>query len=253
MNATVCVGGTACNNVIFVSATSLNCIAPAKSGGIYPIVVINPDSGFSVATHVVVKYNTGGDKLTITRTLFAMGATVSIRGTVCISVIVDNSTSLACVAPATGDTAIVVTIPDTGYSTATAVVVKYAASPASPPTVTAVSPIAQANNFAGGTTITITGTNFIAAPAVSIGGDACISVNVVSAIHHLPSSCYAKSGGIHAVVVTNPDTGHSVATDVVVTYQSVGWKTLSGLQTALTAVYHWREAISFRGSRRSPQ
>eukprot|EP00798_Chlamydomonas_sp_ICE-L_P022679 gene22679-29832_t len=162
---------------------------------------------------------------------------------------------------ATGDTAIVVTIPDTGYSTATAVVAKYAASPASPPTVTAVSPIAQANNFAGGTTITITGTNFIAAPAVSIGGDACISVIVVSALHHLPSSCYAKSGGIHAVVVTNPDTGHSVATDVVVTYQSVqlissysvGWKTLSGLQTALTAVYHWREAISFRGSRRSPQ
>eukprot|EP00798_Chlamydomonas_sp_ICE-L_P022678 gene22678-29831_t len=129
MNATVSVGGTACNNIIFVSATSLNCIAPAKSGGIYPIVVINPDSGFSVATHVVVKYNTGnpttqaynllgGDKLTITGTLFAMGATVSIRGTVCISVIVDNSTSLTCVAPGKSAGSYAVVVTNNGFSTA---------------------------------------------------------------------------------------------------------------------------------------
>ena len=57
--ATVGIGGDACTSVTLVGATSITCVAPAKSGGTYAVVVTNPDKSFSLATTVVVTYQSG--------------------------------------------------------------------------------------------------------------------------------------------------------------------------------------------------
>lgn len=50
---------TLCTNVTVVSNTTITCTAPAKSGGTYPVVVINPDLGYSISTKVVIIYQSG--------------------------------------------------------------------------------------------------------------------------------------------------------------------------------------------------
>eukprot|EP00798_Chlamydomonas_sp_ICE-L_P024847 gene24847-10503_t len=79
-----------------------------------------PPTVTSVSPVVQTKNLLGGDTLTITGTLFVMGATVSIGGTACTSVTFVSATSITCTAPAkpAGSYPVVVTNLDAGYSTA---------------------------------------------------------------------------------------------------------------------------------------
>eukprot|EP00798_Chlamydomonas_sp_ICE-L_P022659 gene22659-29809_t len=150
-----------------------------------------------VRTHFLL----GGDNLTVTGTLFAMGANVSVGDTDCTNVTFVSVTSLSCFAPAkpAGNYSVVVTNPDTGYSNATTVMVTYTA-------------------YNGGNNLTITGTLFVDGANVSVGGTACTNVTFVNATS-LSCLAPAKPAGNYSVVVTNPDTGYSDATTVVVSYQ----------------------------------
>eukprot|EP00798_Chlamydomonas_sp_ICE-L_P026429 gene26429-17529_t len=262
INATVTIGGTACINVTVASATSLNCTAPAKPAGIYAVVVTNPDTGFSNATTVVVKYPSGpiaspptvtfvtpviqtkflagGDILTISGTWFVNSSTVIIEAAgfvdmalgglananvptssmaeapafananaaFCSTITVVSNTTITCTAPAKsgGTYPVVVINPDLGYSLAFNVVVIYQSE--TPPTVTAVSPIFQANNLSGGDLLTITGTGFVRSATVSVGGTQCTNVTFVSATT-LTCTAPSKLGGSYPIVVTNPDSGFS--------------------------------------------
>src|SRR2546427_9167840 len=78
-------------------------------------------------------------------------------------------------------------------------------------TVTAVSP--ATGLLAGGTSVTITGTNFVGVTSVTIGGNELVSRTVVSP---------AKITG------TTPAATGPGATDVVVTSSSHGWGGCSG-------------------------
>ena len=70
------------------------------------------------------------------------------------------------------------------------------------PTVTAVSP--NFGSTAGGTSVRVTGTNFVATPTVSIGGAAATGVTFVNATT-LTATTGARSAGLVNVFVTNPD------------------------------------------------
>jgi Concanavalin A-like lectin/glucanases superfamily/IPT/TIG domain len=70
-----------------------------------------------------------------------------------------------------------------------------------PPTVTSISP--TAGSTAGGTSVTITGTNFTGATGVTIGGAAATSVVVVSATS-ITAITPARTAGAKDVVVTTP-------------------------------------------------
>ena len=82
------------------------------------------------------------------------------------------------------------------------------------PTVTAISP--NSGTTAGGTNVTITGTNFTGATGVTIGGAAATGVTVVSATS-ITATTPAGSAGTASVVVTTP--GGSNAANTLFTYQ----------------------------------
>jgi len=74
--------------------------------------------------------------------------------------------------------------------------------PSPAPTVTSVSPTAGA--LAGGTSLSITGTGFLAGATSAVGGTACTSPNVLSSTS-LSCMLPSKSAGTYAVTVTNTD------------------------------------------------
>ncbi len=145
----------------------------------------------------------GGTAVTITGTNFVAGATVSFGGAAATNVSVASATSITADTPAdtpahaAGTVDVVVTNPDlqsgtlaSGYT--------YAAAP----TVASVSP--ASGPAAGGTAVTITGTNFVAGATVSFGGAAATNVSVASATS-ITADTPAHAAGPVDVVVTNPD------------------------------------------------
>eukprot|EP00798_Chlamydomonas_sp_ICE-L_P028595 gene28594-31762_t len=237
----VMIGDSPCSTATYVSATTIICVAPAMmAAGNYSVEVTNPDTRFRIAENVIVQYTSfsgtsptvssvspiiqpkhvlGGDKLTITGTLFAAGATVSVGGTTCPNVTVVSATSITCIAHAkpAGEYAVVVTNLDTGVFTS--VKFLYVEYLGTRPVVTAASPLTLAQG--GGSNLTITGTLFAAGASVMVGETACPGVVFMNATT-TSCSCIApaKLPGIYAVVVTNLDTGYSMETTVVVRYLS---------------------------------
>ena len=112
--------------------------------------------------------------MTITGTNFAAGATVKFGATAATNVVVVSSTSITATTPAGSAGAVTVTVTVGGQSGSLASGYTYAVVP----TVSSVSP----NNgpAAGGTAVTITGTNFAAGATVKFGATAATSVVVVS-------------------------------------------------------------------------
>jgi hypothetical protein len=72
-----------------------------------------------------------------------------------------------------------------------------------PPTVTSVAP--SSGPTAGGTAVTITGTNFVSGATVTFGGTAATGVTFVSATQ-IDATTPAHAAGAVDVTVTNPDT-----------------------------------------------
>src|SRR6185503_380715 len=87
-------------------------------------------------------------------------------------------------------------------------------APVPAPTLTAVSP--TSGPTAGGTTITLTGTNFVSGATVRVGGTAATNVTFVSATQ-LTARTPAGTAGARDVQVTNPD-GQSATRTGAFTY-----------------------------------
>ena len=155
------------------------------------------DGGFDYAEH---RTAAGGTSVTITGTGFLAGATVTLGGTAATNVNVASSTSITATTPAhaAGAVSVVVTNSDAqsgslnnGYTYR---------NPA--PTVTSITP--TTGTAAGGTSVTITGTGFLAGATVSLGGTAATGVNVVGSTS-ITATTPAHAAGAVNVVVTNTD------------------------------------------------
>jgi hypothetical protein len=172
------------------SATSTISISP---GGLAPTVtVIVPTSGPAA----------GGTAVTITGTSFAAGATVALGGVAATGVTVVNATTITATtgAHAAGAVNVVVTNPG-GLSGTLASGFSYGSLPP-PPTVTSITP--NSGSTAGGTGVTITGSNFVAGATVALGGVAATGVTVVNATT-ITATTSAHAAGAVNVVVTNPN------------------------------------------------
>lgn len=211
---TVSVGGTPCTSPTRVSATQATCVMPAKTAGPYAVVLSNADgqsatrnNGYTyigpAPTLTAVTPNAGalagGTSVSITGANFVSGATVTFGTSAATSVSVVNSALITCVTPsrAAGSVTVSVTNPDAQVGSQAAAYTYQAA-----PTVTAISP--TSGTLSGGTSVTITGTNFRSGASVSIGGNASSSVTVNSSTS-ITATTPAGTLGAKNVSVTNSD------------------------------------------------
>ena len=209
--ATVTFGSAAATNVVVVSGTQITATTPAGSAGAVLVTVSNPGGqsgglagGFTyIAPPTVTNVSpnngpaAGGTLVTITGTNFVSGATVTFGGTAATNVTVASSTTITATTPVhTSGTAAVTVTNSSGLSGSLAGGFMYIGQP----TVTAVSP--SSGPTAGGTAVTISGTNFAVGATVTLGGSAASNVVVVSATQ-ITATTPAANAGTVTVTVTN--------------------------------------------------
>jgi hypothetical protein len=210
--ATVQFDTASATSVVFVNATTITAVTPAHTAGTANVTVRNPDTqqgtlaaGFTYFAPPTVSSvspssgpTAGGTPITITGTGFRAGATVTLGGNSATSVVVVNATTITATTPTgAGTVSVQVTNTDT-QSGSLASAFTYLP----PPTVSSVSP--NSGPTAGGTSITITGTNFRAGATVTVGGNPATSVVVVNATR-ITATTPAGAGTV-SVQVTNTDT-----------------------------------------------
>ena len=209
---TVKFGSAAAANVTVVSSTTITATTPAGNAGAVTVTVTNTvgQSGSLASGYTYIVQPTvssvspnsgvaaGGTAVTITGTNFATGATVTFGSTAATNVVVVNSTTITATTPAGTAGAVTVTVTVGGQSGSLAGGYTYIGTP----TVTSVSP----NNgpTAGGTSVTITGTNFATGATVKFGSNAATSVVVVSST---TITATTPAGSVGAVTVTVTNTG----------------------------------------------
>jgi hypothetical protein len=184
----VAFGASAGTSVTVVSATSLTVTSPAGSNTV-DVKVTNPlgtsaanvNDLFAYAAPTVTALSVhtgaagGGTSVTVTGTNFVPGASVSFGASAGTSVTVVSATSLTVTSPAGSNTVdVTVTTPLGTSTTSVNDLFAYAT-----PTVTAVGP--NLGRTAGGTSVTVSGTNFVPGATVAFGASAGTSVTVVSA------------------------------------------------------------------------
>ncbi len=146
--------------------------------------------------------------MTITGSGFLTGATVSLGGTAATNVNVVGSTSITATTPAHAAGAVTVTVTNSDAQSGSLTNGYTYRNPA--PTVTSITP--NTGSSAGGTSVTIAGTGFVAGATVSLGGTAATAVNVGSSTS-ITATTPAHAAGAVNVVVTNPDTQSGTLTN----------------------------------------
>jgi pimeloyl-ACP methyl ester carboxylesterase len=213
--ASVTIGGTVATSITVVSSTQIAATTPAHAAGAVNVIVTNADaqsatlaSGFTfvvpaptISAIVPTSGTTaGGTAVNITGTNFASGASVTIGGTAATSITVGSSTQITATTPAHAAGAVNVIVTNADAQSATLASGFTYVAPA--PTISAIAP--TSGTTAGGTPVTITGTNFASGASVMIGGTAATSVTVVSSMQ-ITATTPAHGAGAVNVVVTNPD------------------------------------------------
>ena len=159
------------------------------SGGTIPLTVssISPNSGPAA----------GGTAVTITGANFAAGATVKFGTTAATNVVMVNGTTITATTPAGSAGTVTVTVTVGAQSGSLTAGFSYIGTP----TVSSVSP--NTGSTAGGTEVTITGTNFATGATVKFGTTAATNVVMVSGTE-ITATTPAGSAGAVTVTVTNP-------------------------------------------------
>ena len=138
----------------------------------------------------------GGTPVTIGGANFVTGATVTIGGVAATNVSVVSSTTIQATTAARTAGAADVTVTIDGRSSTLASAFNYLALP--PPTLSSISP--TSGSTSGGTTVTLTGTNFASGATVTIGGVAATGVTVLGSTS-LRAITGARAAGVADVVV----------------------------------------------------
>jgi len=207
-------GGTSATGVSAVNSTSITATTPAHAAGAVTVVITTPNGTatgtgaytYSEAPPTFVSIvpssgrTAGGTGVTITGTNLIGATAVAFDGTSATGILVVSSTSITATTPAhaAGAVTVVITTPN-GTATGT-----NAYTYVSPPTFTSITP--NSGPTAGGTTVTIAGTNFVSGGSfgVTIGGSPATSV-VRTSSTQITAVTPAGTGGAKDVVITNND------------------------------------------------
>lgn len=213
--ATVSFGGAAAA-VGAVTATSVTVTTPAHAAGAVAVSVTNPDgqsstqaAGFTyvlpppAVTSLAPASGTtlGGTSVTVTGAGFQAGASATLGGSpAVVGALTASSLTLTTPAHAAGPVALAVTNPD-GQAATLPAAFTYVAPPLPPPTLSGLAPASGPD--AGGTAVTLAGSNFQAGATVTFGG-ASAAVGAVSATA-ITAVSPGHLVGLVDVTVTNPD------------------------------------------------
>jgi hypothetical protein len=202
-------GGIAATSLSILDSTTITCITPARSAGAVGIIVTTgggSSGAFSSFTYITPPNITsisqltgstaGGTNVTITGTNFTGATSVTFDGLAATTINVVNSTTITCITPAhnAGAVGIIVTTgggPSGEFSSFTYI---------TPPSITDISPSSGINT--GGTSVTITGTNFTGATSVTFGGVAATSLNIVNSTTISCITPAVYSDGAVGIIVT---------------------------------------------------
>ena len=167
----------------------------AVSGPVPTVSGVSPNSGSTA----------GGTAVTITGTNFVAGATVTFGATAATNVVVVNGTTITATAPAGSAGAMTVTVTNPGGQSGN---LANGFTYVAPPTVSTVSP--NGGSAAGGTAVTITGTNFAAGATVTFGGIAATNVVVVNGTT-ITATTPAGAGAVTVTVTVDGESGSSAS------------------------------------------
>ena len=221
--ATVVFGNVPAAKINSVTSTSIEAVTPVHDAGNVDVTVTNPDTrsdtllvaftfagspppiGGPAPTISSVLPNSGpvigGTVVTITGTDFQSGATVTFGQSPAAAVVFNSATQLKATTPAhaAGPVDVIVRNPDTQSATVSG---GFTYQPVPAPTIISLLPTSGPE--AGGTLVTVWGTNFLAGATVSFGGVAAASVTVTSATQ-LGAVTPPHAAGVVDVRVTNLD------------------------------------------------
>jgi hypothetical protein len=174
----------------------------------------------------------GGTSVTITGTNLADATEVKF-GSAAASIVTQTATTITATAPAgTGIVDVKVTGPGGTSATGSATKFTYTAASSSTPTVTALSP--SSGQEAGGTSVTITGTNLAAASAVKFGTAAA---SIKSKTATTVKVVAPKGTGVVDVTVTTPAGTSAISAADKYTYiKSLSLQSLSNTVTKVTSL-----------------
>ncbi len=213
--ATVTFGSAAATNVVVVNSTTITATTPAGSAGAVTVTVTVSGQSGSVSsgyTYVVapavrsVSPNSGstagGTSVTITGANFAAGATVTFGGTAATQRgggeqhdhHGDDASGHAA-------GAVTVTVTVGGQSGSLANGFTYIGLP----TVSSVSP--NSGSTAGGTAVTITGTNFATGATVTFGAAAATNVTVMNSTTITAATPAGSAGAVTVTVTVSGQSG----------------------------------------------
>jgi hypothetical protein len=235
-------GGIPATSYTVNSDTSITAVAPAEPAGTVDVTV-NTYSGFS-ATSVADQFTytapvptvtavtpssgttAGGTGVAITGTGLS-GATAVSFGTVAASGFsVVNDTTITATAPSQAAGTVDVTVTTPGGTSATGAADHFTYNAAPLPSVSAVNP--NSGSTAGGTVVTITGSSFTGATAVSFGSTAAVSFNINSDVS-ITATAPAGSAGTVDITVTTPSGTSSTSVSDHFTYSSVSAPTVTAV------------------------
>jgi hypothetical protein len=207
--------GVAATNVTFVDSNTITCTTPAHAAG--TVAVGESDSkGTATAlssgfTYVAVPTVTtispasgplaGGAAVTIIGTALTDATAVTFGGTNAASFTVNSDTQITAITPAKAVGPVTVAVMTAGGTGSKSSGYTYVAAP----TVTGVSP--ASGPAAGGTGVTITGTNLTGATVVKFDGIAATGVTVVSATSITATTPADAAGAADVAVTTAGGTG----------------------------------------------
>ena len=219
-SGTIRVGGTQATGITRVSSTQLRATTPAGTAGARDVQVIN-GNGSSATLAGAFTYTatpttptltsvsptsgptSGGTTITLTGSNFVSGATVRVAGVAATNVVFSSATQITARTPAgtAGARDVQITNPN-GQSATRTGAFTYTATSTTRPSPRSVSP--RSGPTAGGTLITVTGSNFENGATIRIGGVAATSVTFVDS-RTLTARTPAMPAGGYPVQVFNPN------------------------------------------------
>ncbi len=168
------------------SADQFTYVAPASTP---TITSISPTSGTTA----------GGTSVTIVGTNL-VGATAVKFGSTGATVTADTATSITATAPTGSAGAVTISVATAGGTVADAAAYTYVAPAPAAPTIASISP--TSGSTAGGTQVTIVGTNLTSASAVDFGSSAAASFTINSATSITATTPVGSAGVVNVSVAT---------------------------------------------------